>query len=75
MKRETRYIVLKISDVEKHLADEDKSLLAELSTKVALGRENKGKPPLDCVVVESDWPEYEPVWKMIEARIAKLGSN
>ena len=24
----------------------------------------------DCVVVEADWPEYEPVWKMIEARIS-----
>lgn len=24
----------------------------------------------DCVVVEADWPEYEPVWKMIEARVA-----
>jgi hypothetical protein len=23
---------------------------------------------LDCVVVESDWPEYEPTWKAIEAR-------
>lgn len=23
----------------------------------------------DCVVVEADWPEYEPVWRMIEARV------
>jgi hypothetical protein len=22
-----------------------------------------------CVVVESDWPEYEPTWKVIEARV------
>ena len=25
--------------------------------------------PVDCVVVEADWPEYEIVWKMIEARM------
>ena len=28
-----------------------------------------GKPRLDCVVVEVDWPEYEPTWEAIEARI------
>ena len=27
-----------------------------------------GRPPLGCVVVESDWPEYEPTWRAIEAR-------
>lgn len=26
--------------------------------------------PVDCVVVEADWPEYEIVWKMIEDRMA-----
>lgn len=26
--------------------------------------------PVDCVVVESDWPEYEIVWQMIEARVS-----
>lgn len=24
---------------------------------------------MDCVVVESDWPEYEPTWRAIEARV------
>jgi hypothetical protein len=26
--------------------------------------------PVDCLVIESDWPEYEIVWKMIEDRMA-----
>lgn len=26
-------------------------------------------PTRQCVVVEEDWPEYEPVWAMIEARM------
>ncbi len=34
-------------------------------------RKDRGAPPLKCVVVESDWPEYEPVWAMIEARMAR----
>lgn len=25
--------------------------------------------PVDCVVVEADWPEYEIVWQMIQDRI------
>jgi hypothetical protein len=28
----------------------------------------EGIPTVECVVIESDWPEYEPVWKMIEER-------
>lgn len=24
---------------------------------------------MECVIVESDWPEYEPTWKAIEARV------
>lgn len=31
--------------------------------KIATGR------PVECVVVESDWPEYEIVWKMIQDRM------
>ena len=29
-----------------------------------------GKPALHCVVVEKDWPEYEPTWVDIEARVS-----
>ena len=25
--------------------------------------------PVDCVVVEKDWPEYEVVWQMIQDRV------
>lgn len=31
--------------------------------KIATGR------PVECVVVESDWPEYEIVWQMIQDRM------
>lgn len=26
---------------------------------------------MECVVIESDWPEYEPVWSMLEKRAQK----
>ncbi len=57
--REERYVVVKI----KHLR--------------AVGQENAMREWLrnyqvqtvDCVVVESDWPEYEPTWAAIQARV------
>lgn len=57
-KREERYIVVKL----KHLAGLQVAPLRNFL------RENR-VPTIDCVVVESDWPEYEPVWQMIERRM------
>lgn len=57
-KREERYIVVKL----KHLAGLQRAPLKNFL------RENH-VPSIDCVVVESDWPEYEPVWQMIERRM------
>ena len=34
-----------------------------------LERHRRGKADLKTVVVESDWPEYELVWKMIASRV------
>ena len=62
--REERYIVIKRKDLQKvpvnyrkHLVDPMLSLLNHL-------------PRRECVVVESDWPEYQLVWAMIEHRMA-----
>ncbi len=57
-KREERYIVVKL----KHLAGLQRASLRNFL------RENH-LPSINCVVVESDWPEYEPVWQMIERRM------
>lgn len=61
--REDRYIVIKRSDLKKvpvayrsHLVDPMFALLAHL-------------PQRRFAVIESDWPEFEPVWRMIEARV------
>lgn len=47
----------------------EKQQLARLAEVQRVGREEVGKAPLECVVVESDWPEYEPTWEAIEARM------
>ena len=67
--REDRYIVFKMSDVEEHFTPGEKQQLARLVEVQRVGREEAGKAPLECVVVESDWPEYEPTWNAIEARM------
>ncbi|MFE1817044.1 hypothetical protein [Metapseudomonas otitidis] len=61
--RENRYIVIKRKDLKNvpvnyrtSLVDPMFQLLAHLPTR-------------ECLVIESDWPEYEPAWRMIQARV------
>ena len=65
--REFRYYILKLSDFQ-HLTEADKLTLDHIGAKTYLSRKKRGKPDLSCVVVESDWPEYELIWSMIESR-------
>ncbi len=67
--REDRCFVLKMSDIKKHLTPADRDRLMLIEGKLAARREADGKPSLECAVVEKDWPEFEPVWAMIEARM------
>jgi hypothetical protein len=55
--RESRYIVIKRKDISE-------------GTEIGLRRflMANGIEPVDSVVVESDWPEYETVWSMIATR-------
>lgn len=65
-KREERYIVFKLSDLGNSLKGDE---IRRLAREYAEHRKQRGKEPLECVVVEKDWPEYEPTWKAIEARV------
>lgn len=69
MERENRYLVLKRKDIKRGLFPHYVETLFNIADMVAASRANRGAPPLKCVVVESDWPEYEPVWKMISDRV------
>lgn len=54
---EARYIVIKL----KHLDELEKS---DLRNYIDI----MGIPTVDCVVVEADWPEYQPTVDAILAR-------
>lgn len=69
MKRERRYLVIKYKDAVAALSGSERGLLADLTDKVYAHRTFQGKASLECVVVESDWPEYEPTWAAIEKRM------
>jgi hypothetical protein len=62
--REDRYLVIKYADLNKVPAEYRLPFLEYLDDV------NAELPHREFVVVESDWPEYEPVWKMIEDRVA-----
>lgn len=69
MIREKRYLVLKHNDIENALSEIEKHMLQKISQRVELVRHRNGKAPLECVVVESDWPEFEPTWMAISKRV------
>ena len=68
-RREDRYIVFKLSDVERYLTDADRTYLAMMKNEIDAGRDCANKHPFKGLIVESDWPEYEPTWKAIEGRV------
>ncbi|CAD6366716.1 hypothetical protein SHEWT2_01197 [Shewanella hafniensis] len=65
-KREHRYLVTKIKDMEAALDHEELREFANLHEKIEGYRITHGKPPLECVVVEHDWANYEKTWADIE---------
>ena len=61
--RESRYIVIKRSDLAKVPVNYRRALVDPL------GHLQAHLPRRECLVIESDWPEYEAAWRMIEARM------
>lgn len=68
-KREPRYVVFKIKDIHAYLSAAQIDALQTARETIAAGRAIEGKPPFNAVVVEQDWPEFEPTWEAIEARM------
>lgn len=69
-KREHRYLIAKLTDVDAALSLEEEAALFGILGKLEAYRKSVGKHPFDAVVVEQDWPEYEKVWSMIEERVS-----
>lgn len=71
MKRENRYLVFKNSDVKRYLTPETQIELSQIARTITGARKGQRRGELQCVVVESDWPEYEHVWELIRLRVEK----
>lgn len=70
-KREPRYIVFKIKDIEAYLPPGSMDAICHLGNAIHEGRMAAGKAPFNAVVVEQGWPEFEPTWAAIESRVAR----
>lgn len=73
-KRDNRYIVMKLADVAAGIASgrithNDQFQISAAAELLDASRADHGKQPLTGVFVEADWPEYEIVWALIEARV------
>lgn len=69
MELEPRYMVLKMSDMDKYLTEMHKANVTEAICLINLCRKKDNKNPLGALVIEHDWPEYEPAKKLLEERI------
>lgn len=58
-KREIRYTVIKHNQLTESQMQYLKNCIF-----------GEGIPTVEAVVIESDWPEFEPVWRMIEDRVS-----
>ena len=65
--REDRYCVLKRTDIKAALSYSQQEDLKYMLSLIEEHRQENAKPPLECVVVESDWPMYEDTWNKIES--------
>lgn len=67
--REERYIVFKKSHLTQKQIDTLDKLRTPPTIPPAKWHDDHTMPTIECVVIEADWPEYGPVWAMIEARM------
>lgn len=72
MPLEERYVVFKLKDIGALPAlhrELIREWLHDIGSIVGQARLSAGKSPLECVVVESDWPEYKGIVSAIEQRV------
>lgn len=68
-RRELRYLVFKLKDIDRYLSPREREMLASIENKIIAARDKERRPQLSTVVVERDWPEFEIVWGLLEARM------
>lgn len=67
-RREDRYNVIKSTDLDR-LPRAEKLGVNGFLRRIHESVLKQGSPARSFLVIESDWPEYEPAWRMIERRM------
>jgi hypothetical protein len=57
--------------MDKYLTEYARSQIYKYGRELASARRFDGRPPFNAVVVEQDWPEFDVVWALIEARVRR----
>ena len=69
MNLENRYLVFKRADIEKYISLSTQISLANVAKAIEHHHHDEGHSPLECIVIESDWPEYKPTLAALEKRV------
>lgn len=72
--REDRYMVIKRKDLAL-LSPTDRDLALTLMGELSTIMDTWNAPKRQYVVVEGDWPEFEPTWAAIQARVEGLATQ
>lgn len=67
-KLDQRYMVIKHTDVFA-LPDHDQIVVRQLIEVLGGILDRNQSPMRECLVLESDWPEYQPALKALEDRV------
>lgn len=74
-KREERYLVLKVTDIEKYCPKGIQNALKAISNNIDCSRIRDGKEPIEAVVIERGWECSEQAWSLVEAEINRLAET
>jgi len=71
---ESRYLTLKLGDIYEAqraglIPMGHFDVLRQIAEAVDTVRANRQREPLECLIVEKDWPEYLPTLKLLGARV------
>ncbi len=68
--RKTKYLVLKLDDIEAALGPKGKAKLANIVKRVEEHREKRGAVPvIEAVVIRENMDCYEAAWKLVEDEV------
>lgn len=61
--------MIKFKDIRTVLTETENEILFKLTNKIENTRIRQGRGTMKAVVIEHDWPEYEPTWQALSQRV------